>query len=168
MICVSFYQTRRIHLSNYRNVTETLTHCCSKDCRTCRVLTPKDPTYSPERKEEILRIYQERSSMRGVEQSIGVSRHTLSPSIKKICLSLSIEETHRRDFCFRQSRRMSWNWIKSGHLYFAAAINASCGQHNAGERGRDYCCRYGRPKHQNVSAAMGVDTGVLPSLPHLQ
>ena len=54
-----------------------------KDCKTCRVLKPREPLYSPERREEILRIYQERSSMRGVERATGVSRHTLASWIKK-------------------------------------------------------------------------------------
>jgi insertion element IS1 protein InsB len=54
-----------------------------KDCGTCRVLEPKERGYSPERQEEILRIYQERSSMRGVARSTGVSRPTLATWIKK-------------------------------------------------------------------------------------
>ena len=53
------------------------------DCGTCRVLKPKQRAYSPERQEEILRIYQERSSVRGVERATDVSRHTLASWIKK-------------------------------------------------------------------------------------
>ena len=90
-------------------ITETHIHSCGKcgsqdivlnghnrygnqqylcnDCGTCRVLKPRERAYSPERQEEILRLYQERSSMRGVERATGVSRHTLASWIKKKSLS---------------------------------------------------------------------------------
>jgi transposase-like protein len=54
-----------------------------KDCHTCRVLSPKSVAYSAERREELLALYQERSSMRGVERATGVSRHTLAAWIKQ-------------------------------------------------------------------------------------
>ena len=63
-------------------------------CRACgRTLreNPQPQTYSEERKAEILRAYQERSSLRGLERSslrglertFGVSRHTVSSWLKK-------------------------------------------------------------------------------------
>ena len=39
--------------------------------------------YSEERKEEIIRAYQERSSMRGVSRTFGISRTTLGKWLKK-------------------------------------------------------------------------------------
>ena len=39
--------------------------------------------YSPKRKEEILRAYQERSSLRGSERTFGVSRQTVSKWLKQ-------------------------------------------------------------------------------------
>lgn len=56
------------------------------ECRECaRTLreNPQPQTYSPERKAEILRAYEERSSLRGLERTFGVSRHTVASWLKK-------------------------------------------------------------------------------------
>jgi insertion element IS1 protein InsB len=53
-----------------------------KDCRASGVVTPKI-RYPPERQEEILRAYQERPSMRGIERIFGVARQTLAAWLKK-------------------------------------------------------------------------------------
>ena len=53
-----------------------------KDCRAVGVLTPKRQ-YSEARREEILRAYQERPSMRGISRIFGISRKTLAAWIKK-------------------------------------------------------------------------------------
>ena len=135
-------------------ITETHTYCCGKcgsqkimlnghnrcgnqqylckDCKTCRVLQPKAAPYSEERKEEILRIYQERSSMRGVERATGVSRHTLSSWIKK---SLSLTE-HRRDPASSRARGCAGTPVRCGHLFSDAITNAGFGQRYAEERDR--------------------------------
>ena len=52
------------------------------DCCQYGTLTP-EPRYTEERKEEILRAYQERSSLRGIERSFGVARQTVAIWIKK-------------------------------------------------------------------------------------
>ncbi|WP_036307393.1 helix-turn-helix domain-containing protein, partial [Methyloglobulus morosus] len=53
-----------------------------KDCGACKVLEPT-VRYSEGRKEEILRAYQERSSLRGISRAFGVSRPTVSAWLKK-------------------------------------------------------------------------------------
>jgi transposase-like protein len=55
-------------------------HC--KDCKRASLEKP-DYGYSEERKEEILKAYQERSSMRGIARTFGVSRNTLGSWLKK-------------------------------------------------------------------------------------
>ncbi len=55
-------------------------HC--KDCQRASVENP-DYGYSEERKEEILRAYQERSSMRGIARTFDIARNTLSSWLKK-------------------------------------------------------------------------------------
>ena len=55
-------------------------HC--HDCKAYGVLQP-EPRYSEARKEEIIRDYQERSSLRGTERVFGVARQTVSNWIKK-------------------------------------------------------------------------------------
>jgi transposase-like protein len=55
-------------------------------CRACQRQSREDPTphaYAEERREEILRAYQERSSLRGLERTFGVSRTTILSWIKK-------------------------------------------------------------------------------------
>ncbi len=49
-------------------------------CRTCGRKSRQDPTphaYPEERREEILRAFQERSSLRGLERTFSVSRSTV-------------------------------------------------------------------------------------------
>lgn len=53
-----------------------------KDCGSYGTLNPSE-RYSEERKEEILRVYQERSSLRGTERAMGVSRQAIAKWLKK-------------------------------------------------------------------------------------
>lgn len=57
-------------------------HYLCQDCRAVGVLPPKQ-TSRQERREEILRAYLERPSMRGISRSFGVSRKALAAWIKK-------------------------------------------------------------------------------------
>ena len=55
-------------------------------CRTCGRQSRENPgsaAYAPERKEEILRAYQERSSLRGLERTFGVARSTVISWLNK-------------------------------------------------------------------------------------
>jgi transposase-like protein len=54
-------------------------HSCGRQSRE----TPTPHAYSPARREEILAAYQERSSLRGLTRTFGVSRTTVSRWIKK-------------------------------------------------------------------------------------
>ena len=54
-------------------------------CNTCNcygTLNPEEK-YSAERREEILRAYHERSSLRGLERTFGVARQTVASWLKK-------------------------------------------------------------------------------------
>lgn len=53
------------------------------DCGRCSREDLSPPRYSEERKAEILRAYQERSSLRGLERTFGVSRATVSSWLEK-------------------------------------------------------------------------------------
>ena len=58
-------------------------HKEGKDCGKRGVLEPKH-SYTPEQKEQILSAYtNERSSMRGLQRTFGVSRNTLTSWLKK-------------------------------------------------------------------------------------
>lgn len=52
------------------------------ECGKYGTLNP-EVRYTQERKEEIIRAYQERSSLRGIERSFGVARQTVATWIKK-------------------------------------------------------------------------------------
>jgi transposase-like protein len=55
-------------------------------CKTCKRQSREHPTplaYPEERREEILRAYEERSSLRGLERTFGVSRTSVIGWIKK-------------------------------------------------------------------------------------
>ena len=56
-----------------------LCHDCGRTSRD----NPGSNAYAAERREEILRAYQERSSLRGLSRTFGVSRNTVSSWLKK-------------------------------------------------------------------------------------
>ncbi|MGH2510965.1 MAG: IS1/IS1595 family N-terminal zinc-binding domain-containing protein [Ktedonobacteraceae bacterium] len=63
-------------------------------CKICKRQSRENPTphaYSEERREEILRAYEERSSLRGIERTFGVSRTSVIEWIKKSRKSASAE-----------------------------------------------------------------------------
>jgi transposase-like protein len=63
-------------VKNGRNASGNQQYRC-KGCGACKVLEPT-VRYGAGRKEEILRAYQERASLRGVCRVFGVSRPTVS------------------------------------------------------------------------------------------
>jgi transposase-like protein len=55
-------------------------------CRDCRQRSRENPranAYSEQEREQILRAYDERSSLRGLSRTFGVSRNTVTGWIKK-------------------------------------------------------------------------------------
>jgi insertion element IS1 protein InsB len=54
-------------------------------CKNCNFYSTLEPflKYTEEKKEEIIRAYQERSSLRGVQRIFGLSRTTLLDWLKK-------------------------------------------------------------------------------------
>jgi transposase-like protein len=54
-----------------------------KDCGRQSRENPSTTAYSSQRREEILRAYEERSSLRGLTRTFGVSRNTVTAWIKK-------------------------------------------------------------------------------------
>ena len=56
-----------------------LCHACGKQSRA----NPGSNAHSAARRDEILRAYEERSSLRGLERTFGVSRNTVSAWLKK-------------------------------------------------------------------------------------
>ncbi len=53
------------------------------DCRRRSRVNPQPNGYTDEEREEILRAYEERSSLRGLSRTFGVSRNTVSSWLKK-------------------------------------------------------------------------------------
>jgi len=70
-------------VKNGHNASGSQQYWC-KDCGKHGVLEPKRG-YTQEQKEQILAAYNERSSMRGIQRTFGVSRATLAAWIKKGC-----------------------------------------------------------------------------------
>ena len=54
-----------------------------KGCQRSSRENPQPNGYTEEEREQILRVYEERSSLRGLERSFGVSRYTVSDWLKK-------------------------------------------------------------------------------------
>lgn len=82
-------------------ITICCQHCGSKDlarnghasngkqryrCKSCKRQSRENPAangYTEERREEIIKAYQERSSMRGLTRTFGVARNTVKDWLKK-------------------------------------------------------------------------------------
>ena len=65
-------------------------------CKACKRQSRENPTphvYSKERREEILRAYEERSSLRGIERTFGVSRTSVIGWLKKAEALPELSET---------------------------------------------------------------------------
>jgi insertion element IS1 protein InsB len=79
--------TYRCRVCGSTNIVRNGTNCCGnaqyhcKDCKAYRVLEPKRK-YSATEKNTILKTYQERASLRGLERIFGVSRHTVCQWIR--------------------------------------------------------------------------------------
>jgi transposase-like protein len=54
-----------------------------RDCRRRSRQNPRPNGYTAEQREEILRAYRERSSLRGLSRTFGVARNTVSGWVKK-------------------------------------------------------------------------------------
>jgi transposase-like protein len=68
-------------------------------CKACKRQSRENPTphaYSEERREEILRAYEERSSLRGIERTFGVSRTSVIKWRKKSSKAASTERNGAR------------------------------------------------------------------------
>jgi transposase-like protein len=68
-------------VKNGRNRSGSQQYQC-RTCRASKVLFPKQ-RYSEERKGEVLRAYQERSSLRGLNRTFGITRKTITQWLKK-------------------------------------------------------------------------------------
>lgn len=78
-------------VKNGHNASGSQQYVC-RDCGKRGVLEPKRG-YSEAQKEQILSAYQERSSMRGIQRTFGVSRPTLASWLKKDERNPKVEET---------------------------------------------------------------------------
>ena len=54
-----------------------------RDCGRRSTANPRPNGYTEEQRERILRAYQERSSLRGLSRTFGVSRNTVTSWLKK-------------------------------------------------------------------------------------
>jgi len=95
-------------------------------CRTCGRQSRADPCapgHSEVRRQEILHAYQERSSLRGLQRTFGVSRNTVVKWIKKkfnTCLPC-------RKHCWPLSFMTPWNSTNSGPLFSAKSTRCGYG-----------------------------------------
>ncbi len=67
-------------------------------CKSCKRQSRENPAtngYTEERREEIIRSYQERSSLRGLTRTFGVARNTVKDWLKKNEQTASLERNAR-------------------------------------------------------------------------
>jgi len=81
-------KVHRCRKCHSKELTKNGTNTCGNQqyhCKTCSAYSVLEPRerYTKEEKERILKAYQERPSLRGIERSHGVSRQTLRAWLKK-------------------------------------------------------------------------------------
>jgi transposase-like protein len=81
------------HYGNSHNLLPTLRQQRYR-CKSCKKQSRENPAkngYTDERREEIIKSYQERSSLRGLTRTFGVSRNTVKDWLKKSSSSAALE-----------------------------------------------------------------------------
>ena len=148
-------------VKNGHNASGSQQYWC-KDCGKRGVFEPKRG-YTEEQKEQILAAYNERSSMRGIQRTFGVSRPTLASWLKK---RRSQSETWRHTFAcwaWRHSRSRRnvvicvWTMEQTLDLDGYVPPNAS---------NRGFCHR--GSQWSNLSQALGANPNCLQRLSKLQ
>ena len=119
-------------VKNGHNASGSQQYGC-KDCGKRGVREPKRG-YTQAQKEQILAAYNERSSMRGVQRTFGVSRPTLASWLKKKTKPIRNLKTRS---CLR-NLRMCWKPMKCGHSSTKNGINAGCGRSCAAELAKSW------------------------------
>ena len=61
------------------------------DCKRCSREAPQPNGYTEKEQAQILKAYEERSSLRGLERVFGVTRKTVSIWLKKSCRTARVE-----------------------------------------------------------------------------
>ncbi len=123
-------------------------------CHACGRRSRQNPTpnaYPEGRREEILYAYQERSSLRGLTRTFGVSRATVSSWIKK-----KERNFHpSRQPCSPRTQMIPlprhWNWTNSGRLYSKKRTTLGFGSPCAGRRVKWWRMRLGSGVKRRVS-----------------
>jgi len=148
-------------VKNGHNASGSQQYWC-KDCGKRGVLEPKRG-YTEEQKEQILAAYNERSSMRGIQRTFGVSRPTLASWIKK---RRNQSETWRHPFaCWaRRYSRSRWNVVICLSKVEQTLDLDGDVPSNTSNRG---LCHRGS-QWSNLSQALGANPKNLQRLPKLQ
>ena len=127
---ISCYHCQSIHLVKHGRTRNDKQRDKWKDCGRSRREQPQAPGDSAEQREQILRAYQERSSLRGLTRTFGVARNTVSGWLKKaltlppLCTTLRTPEAGQPtatilaldelwSFLLRRANQR-WVWIALG------------------------------------------------------
>jgi len=106
-------------------------------CHACGRRSRENPTpnaYPEARREEILHAYQERSSLRGLTRTFGVSWATVSSWIKKKELSFLLYVPPCSPRIQRIPLPPRWNWTNCGRLCLKKPTTPGCGLPSAARR----------------------------------
>ena len=148
-------------VKNGHNASGSQQYLC-KDCGKRGVLEPKRG-YTEEQKEQILSAYHERSSMRGVERTFGVSRPTLVSWLKK---ERNQSKTWRHALARWTRRCVGSRWnvvICLRKMEQTLDLDGHVSPHSPN---RSLCHR--RSKWDDLSQALGTNSTSLPRLSKLQ
>ncbi len=148
-------------VKNGHNASGSQQYWC-KDCGKRGVLEPKHG-YTEAEKEQILSAYSERSSVRGIQRTFGVSRLTLVSWLKK---KTRPTQNLKRRSCL-PSPKISWKpmkcVIRPRKMEQTLAVDSDVPSNSSNRGFRDR-----RSKRGNLSQTVGANPTRLPGLPKLQ
>jgi transposase-like protein len=107
-------------------------------CRTCHRQSRDNPgttAYSEEQREMILRAYQERSSLRGLERAFGVARSTVIDWLKEAQRLTALTQTLVPAIP-SDPVASRLNWMNSGPLWARKQLSAGFGLLSAGKHAK--------------------------------
>ena len=119
-------------------------------------------TLSEERKAEVLRAYQERSSLQGLSRTFGITRKTITQWLKKLLSLPTVKETlfaAKASAVLELDEAWSFVWRRKNKRWLWTVMCQDPADRGLGQR---------RPQRGHLPGTLGAGAGSLPPVPQLQ
>ena len=118
--------------------------------------------YSEERKAEVLRAYQERSSLQGLSRTFGITRKTITQWLKKLLSLPTVKETlfaAKASDVLELDEAWSFVWRRKNKRWLWTVMCQDPADRGLGQR---------RPQRGHLPGTLGAGAESLPPVPQFQ